>query len=51
MTSIPLGLLRITMGSLELYPTQELLPRTESNHHILELKLRLLGGVGPTKQH
>ena len=45
-TAIPLRSFRITKGSLEIYPNQELLPGMGNKSLFLTLKLRLLGGVG-----
>ena len=45
LTAIPLSSFRITKGSLEIYPNQELLPWMGNKSLFLTLKLRLLGGV------
>ena len=50
MTAIPVQSLRITMGSRELKPSQVKLVDGGCDYHIITLKMRLLGGVGPTKQ-
>ena len=49
LTSIPQNLLRITMGSLELYQKEEKLSCIGEPKLIVTLKLRLRGGVRDTK--
>ena len=44
-TTIPLEAIRITKGSMEVYPNHESLPCMESKQLFLTLKLRLLGGM------
>ena len=48
LTTIPLELLRITMGSKELYPTEEKLNDMGKTKLTLTMKLRLRGGVRDT---
>ena len=39
------------MGKRELYPSQENLKEEGNVSYIITLKLRVLGGEGPTKQN
>ena len=47
-TSIPIRMMRITLGSRELYPSDRMLSRNGELELVLTMKLRLCGGVRDT---